>query len=335
MRSYSNLILTAYVLLILPMNEVLADLKISKMAGPWRIEITSCNHDAGAICSLKWRGKEFIDDWDRGRQLQTAANFLQTDVNSSKQAEKYNPTEAGSVIDGPYKGDIPFKGIYPSPNSLFSSSKMLAQQSSKSSSGLTDNNVLKTVVQPAFWVPVEDPNGEVTYQSKRYKVLSNHIIRKEVTIGAYGLPHVIRYLTEYIVSAEERPHDHGVFEAITGYMPKEFSKFYTFDMSSERLRSIPSSINKEQELPLIFSTPDGRWAMGVFSPLLPQIPNLGYGAFKNSSTVKWNIVYRFNNPNKDRYGRLLKKTYGFESFIVVGSLNNVKTSLIQLKNLGF
>ncbi|MDP1977640.1 hypothetical protein [Undibacterium sp.] len=52
-----------------------ADQTISAMAGPWPITIRTCSHDAGAVCSLTWRGKEFINDYDHGRQLQSASSF--------------------------------------------------------------------------------------------------------------------------------------------------------------------------------------------------------------------------------------------------------------------
>lgn len=37
--------------------------------------IRTCDYDAGAICSLTWNGQQFIDDYDHGRQLQSAVTF--------------------------------------------------------------------------------------------------------------------------------------------------------------------------------------------------------------------------------------------------------------------
>ncbi len=298
-------------------GNALSDVKISKMAGAWPIEITSCDHDAGAICSLRWRNKEFINDLDRGRQLQSAANY-------SLNAEGYNPTEAGSVIDGQYSsGNIPLQGIVPSPNPLMSSSNLRGRWST--------SNELATSIKMAFWVPVLDPNGEIEYKSNRYKAASNHIVNKNVFIGAHGLPHVIKYLTEFIVPNETLPHNHGVFEAVTGYMPKEFSTFWTFNVRTQQLTALSNT--GEQSLPLIFSTSDGGWAIGIYSPYTPQpgLSNLGYGAFSHSDTVKWNNVFRYNSPKG--------KTFHFRSYIIVGSLDNVKTSMVQLRkkldDLGF
>ena len=66
---------------------------IRAKAGPSEIVITTTNRLAGAIHSLTWNGKEFIDSTDHGRQLQSASNF---DCGKDLVAETFNPTEAGS-----------------------------------------------------------------------------------------------------------------------------------------------------------------------------------------------------------------------------------------------
>src|SRR5687768_2665491 len=69
------------------------DSTIQAMAGPWPIEIKTCARFAGAICSLTWRGKQFINTTDHGRELQSASSF-------DYYREAFNPTEAGSRWDG-------------------------------------------------------------------------------------------------------------------------------------------------------------------------------------------------------------------------------------------
>ncbi len=129
------------------------DMQISNMAGAWPITITTCSHDVGAICSLTWRNKEFIDDYDHGRQLHSASSF-------DGLGESFNPTEAGASDQT--------DGINPS-----SSSSVLEGYWS-------DSNILATQTKMAFWNPV---NGQAT---------SDHISNKQVTIGIYGLAHVYR-----------------------------------------------------------------------------------------------------------------------------------------------
>ena len=49
------------------------DAVIRAPAGNSEIVITTTSRLAGAIHSLRWNGKEFIDSFDHGRQLQSAA----------------------------------------------------------------------------------------------------------------------------------------------------------------------------------------------------------------------------------------------------------------------
>src|SRR5688500_1226431 len=70
---------------------------IRRVAGNSEVVITTMPRLAGAIHSLTWNGKEFIDSADHGRQLQSAANF---DGGGEFISETFNPTEAGSRRDG-------------------------------------------------------------------------------------------------------------------------------------------------------------------------------------------------------------------------------------------
>jgi len=51
------------------------DATIRGVAGSSEITIRTTSRLAGAIDSLTWNGKEFIDSFDHGRQLQSAASF--------------------------------------------------------------------------------------------------------------------------------------------------------------------------------------------------------------------------------------------------------------------
>ena len=122
------------------------------------IVITTTSRVAGAIHSLKWRGKEFIDSTDHGRQLQSAANF---DQGAPISAETYNPTEAGSRRDG----------------AGASSSSQLLSLTAK-------GNRLTTNTLMAFWLAPGENSGE--NRAKNSTVLSKWSLYKEVTIGVLG-----------------------------------------------------------------------------------------------------------------------------------------------------
>lgn len=106
------------------------------------LELRAYDYFAGAFGYLFWNGKQFVDDYDHGRLLQSAVTF-------DGKSEAFNPTEGGASADG----------LSPLP----------------STSVLTEiiagaTNRLATECQMAFWYPV---NG-VT--------LSNHYFRKYVKV---------------------------------------------------------------------------------------------------------------------------------------------------------
>jgi hypothetical protein len=69
-------------------------------AGSSEVVITTTDRLAGAIHSVQWRGKEFIESHDHGRQPQSAASF-DCAASSEFWAECFNPTEAGSARTAP------------------------------------------------------------------------------------------------------------------------------------------------------------------------------------------------------------------------------------------
>ena len=142
---------------------VSGDAQIRAQAGPSEIVITTTSRLAGAIHSLKWNGREFIDSTDHGRQLQSASNF---DAGSRFVPETFNPTEAGSRFDGAGP----------------KSSSVLLELTAK-------GRVLSTQSQMAFWLkPGEKSFGN---PAKNTTIVSKHLLKKTVTLGVHGLPHAI------------------------------------------------------------------------------------------------------------------------------------------------
>lgn len=263
------------------------------------IVITTTSRLGGAIHSLTWNGREFIDSADHGRQLQSASNL---DCGTPITDETFNPTEAGSRLDGA---------------GLTSSSKLLALTAS--------GNTLETKSRMAFWLaPGEPSEGNA---AKNTTVLSNHMLHKRVQIGDLGLDNLIRYDVTFTLPRGER-HTHAVFEALTGYMPWSFSKFWTLgpDGSLEPIDAGPG----EQPRPLVFSTPDGAYAMGIFSPDQPSpgFEQAGYGrwAFDWAKVVKWNCVFRVSDAVMLRSGE-----YSFGMYVAVGSLEDVRSTLVMAR----
>ncbi len=269
--------------------------------GNSEIVITTTARLAGAIHSLTWNGKEFINSTDHGRQLQSASNL---DVDGKFFGETFNPTEAGSLDDG--AGPT-------------SSSKLLKLSAS--------GNQLATLNQMAFWLkPGEESGGRLALNDR---VLSGHLLGKHVTIGYKQWPRVISYDVTFTLPKDER-HLHAQFEALTGYMPPEFEKFWQLDIQG-KLQTDPAVQPGEQARPVAVSTGDEKFAMGIFSPDQPsqEFASVGYGRFRfaGAKVVKWNCVFRVKNADG-----LPPGDYSYRMFVPVGTLAEVGEMLAGLQS---
>lgn len=265
-------------------------------AGGSEIVITTTARLAGAIHSLTWNGKEFIDSADHGRQLQSAANF---DCGGRFHSETFNPTEAGSRRDGA---------------GTTSSSRLLRLAATQT--------VLQTTSQMAFWLAPGEKSGR--HPARNGKVLSSHVLTKRVQIGFDNLPHVIAYDVTFRIPLGER-HHYAQFEAVTGYMPPEFNTFWAFNPKTNKLEPLSDGPG-EQARPVVLSTPSGSHAMGVYSPQQPSegYRQAGYGRFRfvRENVVKWNCVFRVRNPQGVQQGK-----HAFRTFVIVGDRKTVERSL--------
>lgn len=277
------------------------DAQLSAPFGGLEIVIKTTTRLAGAIDSLTWRGKEFIDSHDHGRQLQSASAFY--DGGPDGQSEGFNPTEAGSSAD--HKGPT-------------STSKLLSIKAK------AKDNVLKTRTQMAFWLQPGQKSAWGT--SRNTTILSDHILEKTVTIGAMGMPNVIKYETTFIVPDNER-HNRARFETVTGYMPAGFSVFHRLDRATGELKLLPDG-PKEQLDPIVVSTPDGKHAMGIITPVLGAPftgPQYGWCHYMPENVCKWNSVYRIENKDGIKTG-----PYRYLSYIPIGTREMVRTALVDL-----
>lgn len=198
---------------------------ISAIAGASPIVIRASSQFAGAIDSLTWNGKEFIDNVDAGRLLQSASSF-------DGHGECYNPTEGGSWRDN----QPPAR----------TSSVLLSIQAS--------GNVLDSMTQMAYWLrPGDMSGGKVAVNATE---LSDHLLTKKVTIGHPKSAHIIDYKVNFYVPKD---YTSGRFEALTAYMPAEFNKVWRFNPLTGEIQE--GEGNNHQ--PLILSS--GDHAMGIYA----------------------------------------------------------------------
>jgi hypothetical protein len=273
-----------------------ADAIIRAPAGRSEIVITTTSRLAGAIDSLTWDGREFINSTDHGRQLQSAASF---DNSATANAETFNPTEAGSRRD--HIGPI--------------STSRLQELSAA-------GNHLRTRTQMAFWLaPGERSEGQLARNTNR---LSDYLLTKEVRIGYERWPQALDYRVTFTVPTNARHHT-AQFEAVTGYMPPEFDTFWQFNPQTQKLEPLsdgPGEINH----PVVLATADGKQAMGIFAPTQPQPhttgPTYGRWRFKAEKVVKWNCVFRVRDKGVLRTG-----DYSFRMLIPIGTRAEVEAML--------
>ena len=273
------------------------DAVVQGKAGASEIVVATTTRLAGAIHSVTWDGREFIDSADHGRQLQSASSF--DGGQPGFHAECFNPTEAGSRKDGAGKT---------------SSSQLLKLSAEK--------NVLETTSRMAFWLnPGEKLSGK---PAKNEKAVSDHLVSKKVTVGVGKWPHAINYRVTFTVPKGE-PHTYAQFEAVTGYMPPAFSEFFTLDVATGKLAALTDGPG-EQAKPVVFATTDGRHAMGIWSPDQPSkgFAAAGYGRFRfpAEKVVKWNCVFRRTDAAGIPAG-----DYSYRMIVAVGTTEDVAKTL--------
>ena len=267
-----KLILALLVLIMIPMSRLRAaesldgNATIRGQVGTSEINISTTSRLAGAVHSLSWNGKEFIDSLDHGRQLQSACNL---DCATAITNETFNPTEAGSSRDG---------------IGAISSGRLLHLR--------TDSNVLQSVNQMAFGLTPGEKSGPNL--ARNSSILSDHLLTKRVRIGYRDLPHVIAYDSIFSVPIGKRHHK-ATFEMLTGYMPPEFERFLQFNSQSGEMVPLSEGPGEIRQ-PIVFSVPVGSHAMGIYGPLQTTLNTIGptYGRFRFTTerVVKWNCVFR-------------------------------------------
>lgn len=278
----------------------LGDGSITSTVNGSSLTIKTSGWAAGTVTSLNYRGTEYIDNFDHGREMQSAAFF--------GNGECYNPTEGGARDDG---------------TSLSSTSVLKSFNASGST--ITSTN------QMAFWLaPGEtSPNcaggtGTATNTTK----LSDYILDKQITLGFQNLPNVIQWTSAFTLP---RSHTSAQFTPVV-YSPTNFSEFQKFSIKTKTVTAltISSNVIETGDVP-IATTPDHNSAIAVYSPKLPDYLGLGYSAGSFSSQITsghpTNSVGCYFRENNIAAGK-----YTYNCYVIVGTLSEVTQSLQSLVN---
>lgn len=282
------------------------------------LSVGTSSQFAGAVSSIKWNGKEFINNWDHGRQLQPNSQFF-------NRHQCYNPYESGSAHDG--------KSTSTSSKLLFlsaSGNRLVSRTQMAWYLRIRDSlDPLLFCGDPAYWLPCPPYNGP----------LSDYRVEKTVTIGYAGIPNVIEYVSNLFIP---EPVLKGL-NHVTAVLPFEFSAVRSYDVVSQDYRSLHLLSGEDDRIKVV-ATPDGSHAMGFYAPeLLQPYDNPGTANFwwvvppdpyyrdpKNPSLpdpdfacVHVGSVNRYDSFNGPGYTQ-------DKAYLVIGSLAQVKDTLGKL-----
>jgi hypothetical protein len=254
---------------------------------------------AGAIDSITYRGVQFIDTYDHGRELQSA-------IDPDSLGECLNPTEAGTRADGRDKPT--------------SSETLLATNRS---------NTLRTVTRPAFWLsPGEDYGHACTglrpeHAAQNRTVLSDYRIARTTRFFGPRDPHLLMIEMAFTIPDA---HQSLSIEALTGYLPPQFTAFYSYAPATRTLTALrASTADSRSPLPVIVATPDGRNAMGVMSADTGAPSGHGvyyaYYYFPGvGGTAKWSCAY-------DLSAIPARAVLHYACPVAIGTLDEVKRAM--------
>lgn len=289
------------------------DSVISDVVGVSTLKIFTCDKDAGAICRMTWKGTELVDDYDHGRQIQTAITY-------DGLGEGYNPTEAGSKFNG-----------------TSNNSSSMLNTISVSGDSLSSETVL------AFWLrPNQCTTAGQGACATNTTIRSKTEVEKEVTIGFGNMPHVVEMLVSVTVepgsSANLINFDKATFKIMSGHFNGSLNNFYTYDKLTGLLHSESPAYNTNSAFqdPVVISNADGSIAIGYYTPDADSAQyqhnyNMSYFSGVSSSISGQNNmtklvdVYRLNDP-------IPGTTYTFRTYMAISSLENITTSMEHLIN---
>lgn len=282
----------------------------------------------GAVASVNWNSKEFINIHDHGRQLQSA---MQVDG----YAECNNPTEAGSEHDGTGRTSTSIMTGFNRPAS----------------------NVLLTQANMAYWNWRTTTGACVRGKDPRVNTpVSNHLLNKRIQIGDLDDPRIIKYDVQFQHPAGSY-REKLTYEFLTGYLTPEFNQYWYIQSRGGGLQRIDASsyiditgngfppgsfhakpAGKGHYDPIILSNASGSHAMGVYVPQ-SQLINCkssfhGYGMYyfalggsgpSASGTSKWSLAV----DDAARSSCIRNNQRSFVVYLAVGTVAEVHQSILR------
>jgi hypothetical protein len=267
------------------------------------VTIESNGVAGGALWTWTWNGTQFINTDDCGREIQSSV-FYPTSSGTQ------NPTEAGDQ---------------------FTSSNLLGEQrhysivTALSNSGST---------QTSQSIPL-DFNPQSFGGSQDHPAMYPGLrIGKQITLNYHNLGAVAQYVTTFHTPVNLQ---NAQIEIPTGYLQKNFNRYFTYDAYSQSLTEVTGSLSSCSTdhnygfTPasgyggVIISDASGNNAMGVYGITTPMGGSVSYFALWNitcQNTSKWNAVF---GP-----GTIPAGDNVYASWIMTGTLAYVQTLMNAL-----
>jgi len=265
------------------------------------VTIKSNANTGGAVWEWWWGGKEFINDFDYGRQLSMAV-YCETGQALQEAGDKYGTS------------NIPLHERHPSPT-IELKNLTPSQQSTRAI--------------PLEWTPDEHGGGR-----NNPVIYANAKIGKNISLDWRGPDNVDR---NWPVVMYESVYEGPAFtvvnvEAPTAYLVPEFSTYYKYDPKTDTLTPVAAThakvnISGGGADGLIIASGRGpdAIAMGVYK----NDPNAGIVVYDDSDQTqghygatfsKWGIVYR----------SAVSEKWSFRSWIVTDHVRNIQSDFHQL-----
>lgn len=270
----------------------------------------------GSIAELWWGGKQFINNYDYGRQISIATNLEPI-------GEKDNPTEGGSKYGCP---GVKAAGRAQGSPLLWSYIR---------------GSRLETVTAPLQWKP-ENFGGDADSPA-----IWDGTISKKVRLKYGGYPNRIKWTTEIDFP---RSRSHMDAEIATAYLRGEFTKFYAWvydnatGQGTLKAKFPPrgSCMEGGDLRPtsgtggVIIANPSGSHALGAYRSAgnktrfaLCDFLYGGSGKYSNG-TSKWAVMAK-RNPGAGISAGL----HTWDLYLVVGSLSKVVSEMEAMADTGW
>jgi hypothetical protein len=276
----------------------------------------------GSVWQVSWNGKEFINHWDYGRQIQIDVTYGNDSIN--------NPTEAGD------------RWCRPQDLVLWRHGSPLISIGSSS-----DGDSISTLTYPLQWMP-ETHHG-ISWDAD---YISSHVVLwtgkfgKTILLNVFGDPTIIRWTSS--ITFPDTGNGNGNFDLGIPdvFLNAQFNRYYIYNHDSLLALKLNEGENRDpqyfpEQTPnpggAIVATADSAYALGLYQSGLFTTTADGF-AFTNNTHLggygpadygnsRVSAVLRRNQTTDSLYG-----TVSWSVYVVIGTLTDCVSRMDTIKS---